>query len=257
MQDSSYSKLIVLMLSCILLSNCKQSPQRPAVSTELVTKTATPKVQSSLKYEVRLPTISSNNPPVLFLLHGYGSNEKDLFSFAPAIPGEFLVICPQAPIQLADNRYSWYPFNRNQPGTKQKADKVVETSELLLSFIHEIKSKYSVDDEGIFIGGFSQGAITTLSTTLMHPDEIDGLVCLSGELYPEIKSQLKKSSNLPHIFISHGTNDKVLGIDNMDAAQEFLITEGYDVTFKKYDAAHTITRQNLTDMVNWLTLQLQ
>ena len=35
-----------------------------------------------LDYRVRKPMIMASNPSVLFLLHGYGSHEEDLFSFA-------------------------------------------------------------------------------------------------------------------------------------------------------------------------------
>ena len=43
-------------------------------------------------YLVREPSIKSENPPLLVLLHGYGSNEKDLFSFANQLSPQFLVV---------------------------------------------------------------------------------------------------------------------------------------------------------------------
>ena len=41
-----------------------------------------------LQYIVREPKIASQNPPLLILLHGYGSNEHDLFSFAEELPDD-------------------------------------------------------------------------------------------------------------------------------------------------------------------------
>ena len=38
-------------------------------------------MNSPLHYIVRQPKIEQENPPLLILLHGYGSNEEDLFSF--------------------------------------------------------------------------------------------------------------------------------------------------------------------------------
>ena len=81
---------------------------------------------------------------------------------------------------------------------------------------------------------------------------------MSGKLYPEIKEQvIKTNKELPKIFISHGDTDKVLDIKNMLAAHHYLEDLGYDVTFKKYQAAHTITKDNLRDMILWLSDQLQ
>ncbi len=36
----------------------------------------------SLKYKIREPRIKLDKNPLILLLHGYGSNEEDLFSFA-------------------------------------------------------------------------------------------------------------------------------------------------------------------------------
>ena len=38
--------------------------------------------QALLYYLVRQPVVKTNRPPLLILLHGYGSNETDLFSLA-------------------------------------------------------------------------------------------------------------------------------------------------------------------------------
>ena len=35
-----------------------------------------------LNYVARQPKVTVKNPSLLILLHGYGSNEQDLFSFA-------------------------------------------------------------------------------------------------------------------------------------------------------------------------------
>ncbi|PZU79771.1 MAG: phospholipase, partial [Chryseobacterium sp.] len=39
-----------------------------------------------LQYLVREPQNITSETPILFMLHGYGSNEEDLFSFVPTLP---------------------------------------------------------------------------------------------------------------------------------------------------------------------------
>ena len=46
----------------------------------------------SLEHIIRPAAQESNNAPVLFMLHGYGSNEEDLFSFASDLPKELCII---------------------------------------------------------------------------------------------------------------------------------------------------------------------
>ena len=51
-----------------------------------------------LKYLVREPENINSKTPLLILLHGYGSNEEDLFSFVPTLPKEWLIISFRAPL---------------------------------------------------------------------------------------------------------------------------------------------------------------
>ncbi len=51
----------------------------------------------SLTHLVRPPTQPSEAPPLLLLLHGVGSNERDLFALAPQLDERFLVLSVRAP----------------------------------------------------------------------------------------------------------------------------------------------------------------
>ena len=48
------------------------------------------------------PSTLKENAPLLVMLHGYGSDENDLFSFASELPEELFIISIRAP----------YPYNR-------------------------------------------------------------------------------------------------------------------------------------------------
>ena len=61
-----------------------------------------------LDYRVRQPLKPTANPQVLFLLHGYGSHEEDLFSFANYLPEDYLIISLRAPLSLSFGGYAWY-----------------------------------------------------------------------------------------------------------------------------------------------------
>ena len=51
------------------------------------------------------------NAPLLIMLHGYGSDENDLFSFARELPKELFIISIQAPYLLKPQGYAWYAIN--------------------------------------------------------------------------------------------------------------------------------------------------
>jgi predicted esterase len=52
----------------------------------------------SLNYKVRVPVEQNTKMPMLILLHGYGSNENDLFSLFNQVPSNWLVISVRAPM---------------------------------------------------------------------------------------------------------------------------------------------------------------
>ena len=57
------------------------------------------------------PSCLQKKAPLLILLHGYGSNENDLFSFADELPKELCVIALRAPHDIQPNGYAWYAIN--------------------------------------------------------------------------------------------------------------------------------------------------
>ena len=53
-----------------------------------------------LTFVERLPKQAIKNPPLLILLHGYGSNELDLFSFANELPDTLVIVSLRAPYEM-------------------------------------------------------------------------------------------------------------------------------------------------------------
>ncbi|MEM9144014.1 MAG: phospholipase, partial [Bacteroidota bacterium] len=65
----------------------------------------------SLEHRIRPSALDRGSVPALFLFHGYGSNEEDLFSFAPELPEELCIISVRAPYTLQPFGYAWYAIH--------------------------------------------------------------------------------------------------------------------------------------------------
>lgn len=235
---------LLIVISILLASSCKQK----TLPTDLP-------ITYKFHHEVRLPTQPSNDSPVLILLHGLGSNEKDLYSLAQYLDPRLLVISARAPINLGNDRYSWYELSSSSEGWKYDIKAVKQTSTDLITYIDQIIKHYKVDTEKIFIGGFSQGAILSLATGLNNSNKIAGVICLSGRLYPELKSSLSKINNFNNLelFISHGREDKVLPYSNIVSDVAYLKELGLNPDVRYYDEAHNISQDNFRDMMSWIS----
>jgi phospholipase/carboxylesterase len=207
-----------------------------------------------LKYIVREPKVKTIKPPLMIMLHGVGSNEKDLFSFSSHIPDKFLVVSARAPITFNEGSYGWYEvdFSTGKPViNKEQAER---SRKIIIQFLEQLKQKHQFDESQVYLTGFSQGAIMAYSVGLTTPEKIKGIAILSGRLLDEVKPLIadkEKIRNLK-VFISHGSADNTLVVKYSREANAFLKVLELTPTYKEYPVAHTITNEIVADLVQWL-----
>ena len=209
----------------------------------------------SLHYLVREPKVATIHTPVVILLHGVGSNEKDLFNLAPSFPDNFLIISARGPLTIGPDRFGWFHVDFSSGKPVIKFNEQEESRKLIAKFIGEMKAKYHFDDKNVYLGGFSQGGIMSYSVALTNPGLVKGIAVMSGRLLPEIKPLVPASDRHKDlsIFISHGTEDNVLNIDFAREAKSWLVSEHFTPNYHEYaGAGHQITQPMLQDMLEWL-----
>jgi phospholipase/carboxylesterase len=209
----------------------------------------------NLTYLVREPKIKQEKNPLLLLLHGYGSNEEDLFSFASELPDEYYVVSVRAPYDLQPYGHAWYAIHFDADENKFSDDaQAIESRELIIQFVDELIAKYPIDATKVSLIGFSQGAILSYATALSYPEKISRVVALSGYLNEKIILEDFASKNIESLklFISHGTVDQVIPVDWARKAEPFMKNLGLDVTYKEYPIGHGVAPQNFHDFKNWL-----
>jgi len=218
------------------------------------TKNIKAKEKTLLTYLVREPKIKTGKPPLLILMHGVGSNERDLFSLAEHLPENFLIISARGPFTVGSDRYAWYQVDFStgkpmiNPGQEEKSRNT------LVNFLDQLKEHYLFNEDHVYLGGFSQGAIMSYSVGLTHPEKVKGIVVLSGRLLEEVKPQAASPERLQHlkIFISHGRNDNVLNIQYARESLVFLKEAGLSPEYHEYNAGHGVSHEMLADLHAWL-----
>lgn len=208
-----------------------------------------------LKYIVRQPKVSTPRQELIILLHGLGSNERDLFQFADQLPAEALVISVRAPITLSEGSYAWFHVDLSTGKRVINAADAEQSRKTFIRFIGELKSIYTFDPAKIYLCGFSQGAILSYSVGLTQPDLVHGIGILSGRLLDEVKPGIASQEKLKnlHVFVSHGKSDDVVPVDLARNSVLYLRkTLNIEVDYHEYNAAHQITPQMLEDFLNWL-----
>jgi phospholipase/carboxylesterase len=213
----------------------------------------------SLTYLLREPTArSAGAPPLLLLLHGVGSNEADLFSLAPYLDGRFLVASARAPVVMGYGAYGWFNIEFTPAGLVADLAQARESLRQLAVFVDELIDAYSTDPRRVYLLGFSQGAMMSLSLMLSQPSKVAGVVAMSGRLPAEVLADVPDAdalAGLP-VLVTHGTFDQVLPIANGRATRDALSELPVALTYREYPMAHEVSQESLRDVAAWLTRAL-
>lgn len=210
----------------------------------------------NLHYLIQEPKVKHDKNPLLLLLHGYGSNEEDLFSFAPELPDDSYVISVRAPYDLQPYGHAWYAIHFDADENKfSDNEQAKESVKLIAHFIDEIVKKYPIDESNIALIGFSQGAILSYATALTYPEKVTKVVALSGYLNQEIIPEVLDTKAISHLkfFISHGSVDQVIPVDWARKAKPALEKLDLEVEYQEYPIGHGVSPKNFFDFKAWLT----
>ena len=209
----------------------------------------------NLHYLIQEPKIKHDKNPLLLLLHGYGSNEEDLFSFASELPNDSYVISVRAPYDLQPYGHAWYAIHFDADENKFSDNVQAKQSvELIAGFIEEVVKQYPIDAKNVTLIGFSQGAILSYATALTYPEKVAKVVALSGYFNQEIMPEVIDTNAISHLkfFVSHGSVDQVIPVDWARKAKPALENLGLEVEYHEYPVGHGVAPQNFFDFKNWL-----
>ena len=192
---------------------------------------------------------SQNSSNTIIMIHGYGSDEKDLFGFRTYFPNSDFY-CVQGPITLGVNSFSWYKITFNKDGSKER-DLIQAQSSLkqLAEFIATVKNNTT---NKIIIGGFSQGAILSLQLAIEYPKLMNGVICFSGMPWSETGTTSKTIDHAKiKAFYGHGVQDNVLPISEGRKCKNIITESGMNMTYKEYAMNHQIIEQEIKDVIEW------
>ncbi|MBO0593104.1 alpha/beta fold hydrolase [Cellulophaga sp. E16_2] len=206
-------------------------------------------------YHIIRPSSIEKNAPVLFMLHGYGSNEEDLFSFAAELPEDYFIISVRAPYPLQPSGNAWYAINFDaEKGKWSDDEQAVESRDKIASFITEACAAYSVDQNNVTLLGFSQGTILSYAVALSYPEKVSRVIALSGYINENIikEGYEKNDFSSLKIYASHGSVDQVIPVDWAAKAPKFLDHLGITNTYEEFPVGHGVAPQNFYSFKTWL-----
>ncbi|CAL2061401.1 alpha/beta hydrolase [Tenacibaculum sp. 190524A05c] len=209
----------------------------------------------SLLYKVREPKVTTENASLLILLHGYGSNEDDLFSFSEELPDELRIVSVRAPYDMGYGGYAWYAINFDADENKfSDIGQAKSSVQKISDFIDDLKKMYA--PKKTFLLGFSQGAILSYALSLNFPNKVQHVVALSGYLNEELLPNSISNDIETDYYISHGSVDQVIPVTWARKAPEYLSNLNLSNQFSEYPVGHGVAPQNFYSFKEWIDSRL-
>ena len=207
-----------------------------------------------LKYLVREPENITSKTPLLVLLHGYGSNEEDLFSFRETLPKDWLIVSFRAPFDLEFGGYSWFDLDLMNIEDPINISEAEGAEKGILTSILKISNQYGLTENETHLAGFSQGGILAYALALNNPQLFSKIAILSAYLEEKLLENSSKDKKLLEklkIFISHGTDDAIIPLDWGRKAADYLYHKGCFFSFREYMSGHGVNQKNYMDLMEF------
>lgn len=197
-------------------------------------------------------TAGSTDPaaPLVVLLHGRGSSERDIIELAPHLPHSAAYAAVRAPIAEGTG-FAWFA---NRGIGRPLADSLRETMDWFTSWL----DTFAPRGREVILVGFSGGAALAGGLLLDQPSRYSGAAILYGALpfdagVPVAPGRL---AGIP-VLVAQGDQDTVIPRELLDATWEYLTNpSGAPAWATRHPGGHGIWAPSLAELAGWLNERL-
>lgn len=200
-----------------------------------------------------VPAAERAGRPLLVLLHGFGSNEQDLFGLTPYLPAHAVVASLRAPGRNLTG-YEWFSHGVQLAAAGHEQTETVDrlreagvnrAAEAVRAWLDTVDGQFS----GVGLAGFSQGAAIATQVLRQEPDRVDFVVNLAGFVDPgEVDGDAVLAQRRPPVFYARGSADQVVAPYLVEHTRQWLPGHS-SLTAPVYAGmGHSISGDTLNDL---------
>jgi phospholipase/carboxylesterase len=184
----------------------------------------------------------------LWFLHGYGSNEDDLFGLVQLLPVDWNIRSLQAPRLLPTGGYAWYDLHFDTNGVRHIEPQQVWSS------LDSLAIELEQNPIKPLIFGFSQGGILANALAATRPELIEGcaaIACYFPNDWFESALTWNANTDLPHLAVvgeEDGVIPPTLSIPSYEAAN----ARGAGIEVQRFRMGHGIAPDSWQAVMRWL-----
>jgi len=196
--------------------------------------------QKKYTYALYVPDLVSPDMPMIVIMHGMGgSGANTIQKWVERLEDKFVILCPTYPMG------AWWSQNAEN---------------FVLQLINEIRAKYPIDPNRIFLSGLSNGAIGAYLMGMFYPDRFAGVVPIAGGITKRLMSFLVNLNNTP-MYVIQGEFDPMFPIELTRRTYKILSDFKSPVIYREHKergaahGGHFLPESEVPALVEWLTKQ--
>ena len=184
--------------------------------------------------------------PLVVLLHGRGSNERDIIGLAEHLPAGPAYAAVRAPITEGGG-YAWFA---NRGIGRPVPESLAETMGWFRAWLDDVAPA----GRPVVLVGFSGGAAFAGGLMLADPARFAGAAILYGTLPFEagVPVSPARLAGVP-VFVAQGEQDTVIPRELLARTWSYLLTDSAAPAYARRDpGGHGITAQTLAELSGWI-----
>ena len=174
-----------------------------------------------------------------------GAGVRFIFPHAPQIP----VTCNGGYVMPA-----WYDIVSLDANSRTVDEAGIIASRQAIRRLIARENQRGVPCSRVFVAGFSQGGAVAYTTALTHPETLAGVIALSTYIPVQklLETEATTANRAVPIFAAHGSEDDVVSPELGIRARDFLVRNGYSVTWHEYPMPHSVCLEEVQEIGSWL-----
>ncbi len=188
--------------------------------------------------------------PLVILLHGRGSQERDIIGLAGHLPTGPAYAAVRAPIAEGGG-FAWFA---NRGIGRPVAESLRDTMGWFRSWLDGVAPA----GRPVLLVGFSGGAAFAGGLVLDDPSRYAGAAILYGTLPFDagLPTDTGRLANLP-VFVAQGDGDHVIPRELLDRTWNYLLAEsGAPTVAQRQPGGHQLTAETVHELADWIAHRL-
>ena len=184
--------------------------------------------------------------PLVVLLHGRGSNERDILGLAAHLPAGPAYAAVRAPISEGGG-FAWFA---NRGIGRPVAESLRNTIDWFGTWLDEV----APTGRPVLLVGFSGGAAFAGGLVLNDPSRFAGAAILYGTMPFDagLATDPGRLANLP-MFVAQGDGDHVIPRELLDRTWNYLLAEsGAPTVAHRQPGGHQLTADTVHQLGDWI-----